>query len=75
MHIEIDDQYLFTAPLVEAGLRGNYQIVEQTKTAAMIPMGVVVAAGDLQAAALLKRIAAGGNGGTDRAQGALHQHG
>ena len=43
MHIEIDDQYLFTAPLVEAGLRGNHQIVEQTKTAAVIPMGEAAA--------------------------------
>ena len=38
-------------------------------------MGVVIAAGDLQAATLLQGVAAGGQGGSHRAQGALNQQG
>ena len=75
MDIEIDDQYLLAAPFVQAHLGGDHQIVEEAKAATNIPVGVVIAAGDLQAATLLQGVAAGGQGGSHRAQGALHQQG
>ena len=48
MDVEIDDQHLLAASLVQAGPGRDHQIVEQAETAAKVPMGVVVAAGDLQ---------------------------
>lgn len=53
----------------------DHQIVEQAEATAKVPMGVVIAAGDLQAATLLEGVTAGGDGGPDRAQGAFNQHG
>lgn len=73
MDIEVHDQHLIAAPLVQAGLRSNHQIVEQTKTAAVSPVGVVIAAGYLQSAALFEGVAAGGQGSPDREQGALDE--
>ncbi|MNV32498.1 hypothetical protein D3C71_1238380 [compost metagenome] len=73
--IEIHDEHLLAAPLVEAGPGCDHQIVEQAEATAKVPMGVVIAAGDLQAAALLEGVTAGGDGGPDRAQGAFNQHG
>jgi len=75
VYIEIDDQYLLAAPFVQAHLGGDHQIVEEAKATANIPVGVVIAAGDLQATTLLQGVAAGGQGGPHRAQGALHQQG
>ena len=75
MDIEIHDQHLLAAPLVEAGPGRYHQIVEQAEAAAKVPVGVMIAAGDLQTAALLEGVTAGGDGGPDRAQGPLHQHG
>ena len=75
MDIEIDDQYLFAAPFVQTGLGGDHQIVEQAKAATKVPVGVVIATGDLQAAALREGVSAGGKGGPHRAQGAFNQHG
>ncbi|MNE36899.1 hypothetical protein D3C80_1307330 [compost metagenome] len=75
MDIEIHDEHLLAAPLVEAGPGRYHQIVEQAEAAAKVPVSVMIAAGDLEAAALLEGVTAGGDGGPDRAQGARNQHG
>ncbi|MNH27475.1 hypothetical protein D3C79_875890 [compost metagenome] len=75
MDIEIHDQHPLAAPLVETDLRRNHQIVEQAEAAAKVPVGMMITAGDLQAAAVLESVTAGGDSGPDRVQGAFNQHG
>ena len=75
MDIEIHDQHPLAESLVQAGSCRDHQIVEEAEAAAKPPVGVVVAAGDLQSAALRKGVAAGGQGGADRVQGTFNQQG
>ncbi len=75
MDIEIHDQYPLAESLVQAGSCRDHQIVEEAEAAAKPPVCVVVAAGNLQSAALRKGVAAGGQGGADRVQGTFNQQG